>query len=102
MAGIIQENDALGGAGSLGRGLQVLAVNGLARIIDGSLSKKYPLTSFNEKVAVNTAGEVRPAGAPAKDTSAAAAAFDALKNPVVIAVGVSVVASLLLFFVLRR
>lgn len=102
MAGIIQENDALGGSGSILQSLQVLAVNGLSRVIDGKLSRKYPLTSFNENVAVNTAGEAKPAGAPAKDASAAGAALDALKNPVVIAVVVSVAASLLLFFVLKR
>lgn len=102
MAGIIQENDALGGGGSILQDLRVIAVNGLSRVIDGKLSRKYPLTSFNEKIVENTAGEKKPAGAPAKDTSAADAALDVLKNPVVIAVIVSVAASLLLFFVLRR
>lgn len=102
MAGIIQENDALGGSGSILQDLRVLAVSGLSRAIDGQLARKFPLTSFNENVVVNTAGEVRPKGAPAKDASAAGAALDALKNPVVIAVIVSVAASLLLFFVLKR
>jgi len=99
---MIQENDALGGAGSLLGDLRTIAVNGISRVVDGKLSKKYPLTAFNENVAVNTAGEAKPAGAPAKDASAAGAALDALKNPVVIAVLVSVAASVLLFFVLRR
>jgi ABC-type phosphate transport system permease subunit len=86
---LIQENDAAGGAGSFSRDLLGIALNGLSRAIDGTLAAKYPLTSFNETQTVNAANQIKPSSAPAVSGSASGALKGALQNPVVLAVGIS-------------
>lgn len=97
----IQQNDAAGGAGSLTQALLGIAVNGLSRAIDGHLSKKYPLTSFNETLTYDTEGNLRPGSAPMRDVSATEYAKVQLSNPVVIAVAASVGISLVIFVLLK-
>lgn len=97
----IQQNDASGGAGSIAQQLLGVAVNGLSRAIDGHLSKKYPLTSFNETLTYDSTGTLRPSAAPQKDVPATETAKTYLSNPVVVAVGVSVGISVVLFVLLR-
>lgn len=97
----IQQNDAAGGAGSIAQQLLGVAVNGLSRAIDGHLSKKYPLTSFNETLTYDSTGTLRPSAAPQKDVPATETAKTYLSNPVVVAVGVSVGISVVLFVLLR-
>lgn len=97
----IQQNDAAGGAGSLTQALLGVAVNGLSRAIDGHLSKKYPLTSFNETLTYDSTGTLRPSAAPQRDVAATETAKSYLSNPVVIAVAASVGISLVLFIVLK-
>lgn len=107
---MLTNNDALGGAGSIGGSpsnpfkdaLQAIAVGGLSRVIDGELSRRYPLTSFNEGNAIGAAGNVTPRAAPAEETSATAGIFAALRNPYVIGTGIALVAGLALIFALRR
>ena len=107
---MITENDALGGAGSIGGSssnpfkdaVAAIAVTGLSRAVDGFLSKKFPLTSFNETETVNASGTVTPASAPSSGAGAGAGFAAAISNPVVIAVGVSLIAAVALFFALRR
>lgn len=107
---MLTTNDALGGAGSVGgapgssfkEALQAIAVGGISRLVDGALSKKYPLTSFNEGDAVNARGEITPAGAPAAEGTATEGFLSALRNPYVIGVGVALIAALALFAALRR
>lgn len=98
---MIQQNDAAGGAGSITGGLLGIALNGLSRAIDGKLSQKYPLTSFNENLTLGSDGKYYPASAPQQDASASATAFGILGSPVGIAVGVSVVVSLLIFLAIK-
>lgn len=97
----IQQNDAAGGAGSLAQSLLGVAVNGLSRAIDGHLSKKYPLTSFNETLTYDTTGNLRPSSAPQRDVAATETAKSYLSNPVVIAIAASVGISVVLFVILR-
>ena len=97
-----QTSDALGGGGNLAANLRGIIVGGLSRAIDGELSKKYPLTSFNERETVGAGGAVRPASAPASPGSAFDAVKGALQNPMVIGIGVAIVASLALFIALRK
>lgn len=98
----VTTNDALGGAGSLSDALRGIALNGLSRAIDGYAAKKYPLTYFNEPNAVDAEGNVRPRSAPGTPVTTGEAAKAALTNPLVIGVGVAVLASVALFFVLRK
>lgn len=97
----IQQNDAAGGAGSISQNLLSVAVNGLSRAIDGHLSKKYPLTSFNETLTYDTTGTLRPGSAPQRNITAGETAQGLLSNPVVVAVGVSVGISVLILVVLK-
>lgn len=98
---MIQQNDAAGGAGSITSGLLGIALNGLSRAIDGKLSTKYPLTSFNENLTVGPDGKYYPSSAPQRDASASSTAFGLLSSPVGIAVGVSIVVSLLIFVAIK-
>lgn len=61
-SGPVAQTDALGGAGSISPELQAVAINGLSRAIDGFLSTKYPLTSFNEPYSAEGAGAFEPGG----------------------------------------
>jgi hypothetical protein len=76
----VAQTDALGGAGSISPSLHSIAVNGLSRAVDGSLSQKFPLTSFNETYAANRQGAfepggvLAPSGAPSSPTLIAPAA----------------------------
>lgn len=107
---MLTNNDALGGAGSIGGAssnpfkdaLQAIAVGGLSRAVDGYLSRKFPLTSFNEGAAVNATGETTPRAAPAAEESATAGIFNALRNPYVIGTGIALLAGIALIFALRR
>lgn len=78
---IVQTNDAAGGAGSISSQLLGIATNGLGRYIDGRLSAKYPLGSFNETETVNAAGERKPSGAPQTGVSATDSVKGLLQNP---------------------
>ena len=98
---MIQQNDAAGGAGSITQGLLGIALNGLSRAIDGKLSQKYPLTSFNENLTQGPDGKYYPASAPQQDASASSTALGIVSSPVGIAVGVSVVVSLLIFLAIK-
>lgn len=98
----IQQNDAAGGAGSLLTALQNIAINGVSRAVDGALSKKYPLTSFNDGQTVNAEGEVKPRAAPQTNVSATTTIAGALNNPVVIGAGVAIVAAIVVVLVLRK
>lgn len=98
---MIQQNDAAGGAGSITAGLLGIAINGLSRAIDGKLAQKFPLTSFNENLTVGPDGKYYPASAPAKNVSAGSTALGLLQSPVGIAIGVSVVVSVLIFVAIR-
>ena len=98
---VVQQNDAAGGAGSLVQGLLGIAVNGLSRVVDSSLSKKYPLTSFNETLTYNADGSLKPSSAPQKGVAATTVAAGALQNPIVIGVGISVVVTLLIIVAVR-
>lgn len=97
----IQQNDAAGGAGSISQQLLGIAINGISRSVDGHLSKKYPLTSFNETLTYDTTGTLRPSSAPQKDVPATETAKTYLSNPIVIAVTASVGISIVLFVLLR-
>lgn len=94
--------DSLGGGGSLADSIRALAVTGLSRAIDGELSRKYPLTAGEQNRTVDADGKVRPVGAPGARPTAGAAFAGFIQNPTVMLVGVAVVASLALFFVLRK
>lgn len=97
----IQTNDAAGGAGSLVQGLLGIAINGLSRAVDGKLSQKYPLTSFNENVTVNAEGEVKPRSAPAANVKATSVAAGILSNPVVMSVAAVVGLGIVAFIVYK-
>jgi hypothetical protein len=97
----LQQNDAAGGAGSLSQSLLGVAVNGLSRAIDGALSKKYPLTSFNENLTYNSAGQLKPASAPMKNVSATETAKGMLSSPLAIGIGVAIAGTLLILIVLK-
>ena len=91
----VSTNDAAGGAGSLLQSIVGLAVNGVSRALDGELSKRYPLASFNETATLDATGTVKPASAPSKDSSTLEKTTGALNNPYVIAVGSAVGLTLL-------
>lgn len=95
----IQQNDAAGGAGSLTSSLLGIAVNGLSRAIDGTLAKKFPLTSFNENLTVNAQGETKPASAPQANVTATQTAAGLLANPFVLAGGAAVLVTLIIVVV---
>ena len=107
---MLTNNDALGGAGSIGGpasnpwkdALQAIAIGGLSRVVDGELSRRYPLTSFNEGSVTTPAGDLAPRAAPATEESATAGILNALRNPYVIATGVALIAGVALIFALRR
>lgn len=99
---MIQQNDAAGGAGSLKSDLLGIFVNGLSRVVDGKLSQKYPLTSFNDNVTVNAAGDIKNANAPQADPTSFAAVKPILSNPYVIAGGVALVVTLIAVVALSR
>lgn len=61
-SGPVAQTDSLGGAGSISPALQLIAVNGLSRAMDGFLSTKYPLTAFNEPYSAEGAGAFEPGG----------------------------------------
>lgn len=92
----IQQNDAAGGAGSLAQGLLGIAVNGLSRVIDGSLSKKYPLTSFNENLVYNADGQIKPRSAPQANVTATEKFAGLTSNPMFLVGGAAVVLTLLI------
>lgn len=97
----LQQNDAAGGAGSIAQGLLGIAVNGLSRGIDGYLSKKYPLTSFNETLTYDSQGNLRPGSAPQRDITATESLSDFLSNPLTKAVGLSLGIGLLIFVAVK-
>lgn len=89
----VAQTDAMGGAGSIAKGLQSLVVNGVSRASDGFLSTKFPLTSFNEPLSAEGAGAFEPGGnitprsAPGKTPSGTAPIVQSpvslLQNPIV-------------------
>jgi hypothetical protein len=99
---MLQQNDALGGAGSIFSKLQAIAVGGVSRAVDGVLAKKFPLTSFNENLTVTADGSVKPASAPAESKTQLDAAKEIFSNPIVIGVGISVAVTLILIVALRK
>lgn len=99
---LVQENDAAGGSGSLSQQLLGVLINGVSRASDGYLSKKFPLTSFNELEAYDAYGNELPRGAPGSRNSAAYSALAIFSNPVVIAVGVAVAISTIVFIAVKR
>lgn len=102
----VTDNDALGGAGSLRAqvvpGLLNVLTQGLARTIDGRNSQRYPLTSGSEQAAIDAQGNLRPVGSPGTPQSAGDAFASAMRNPLVIGVGISVAAALAVFLIVKR
>ncbi len=98
---MIQQNDAAGGAGSLQTSLLGVMVNGLSRVVDGEMSRRYPLTSFNETLTYNTAGELKPGSAPMKNVTATESAKGLLSNPLAIGVGVAIAGTLVVLLMLK-
>jgi hypothetical protein len=95
-------NDALGGGGSLTDQIRQIAVTGISRYVDGELSRKYPLTSGDRNITLDAEGDARPSSAPGSVPQIGAAFLSYLQDPRVLLVGAAVVASLALFFVLRK
>lgn len=93
---MIQQNDAAGGAGSITQALLGVAVNGLSRAIDGSLSKKYPLTSFNENLVYNAEGQIKPRSAEQANVTATEKLGGIASNPLVIVGGVAILLTLVI------
>lgn len=98
----VSANDAAGGSGSLTQSLLGILVNGISRTVDGSLAKRYPLTSFNELQTINADGTPRSYGAPQKAPSATQSFGALVSNPYVIAGGAAVVVTLLILLAVRR
>lgn len=99
----ITSNDALGGSGSIPQSLWNIAVNGLNKAIDGQLSQKYPLASFNTTVTTTAGGQVKPSAAPQQTQSPVGQVLEFFKSPTGIAIGVSVVIGLgVILFASRR
>jgi hypothetical protein len=103
----VTQSDALGGEGSLSAGVRSIAVNGLSRLVDGYLSRKYPLTSLNENYAIEGGGAYEATNAPGKPRSAPQpgskiGAGTSLSSPVVLAVGGVLIVALVLVVALRR
>jgi hypothetical protein len=108
MSDVVQ-TDALGGAGSLDSSLQNVAVNGLSRAIDGFLSTKYPLTSFNEPYTVEGGGAwepgvgyLTPRSAPQRGIPATQPAVPFLSNPVVWGIGGVLLVAVVLIVALKK
>ena len=59
-------NDAAGGMGSISQSLLWIATQGLPRVIDGELSKKYPLGSMTTNYTKLADGTVVPITQPQK------------------------------------
>lgn len=97
----LQQNDAAGGAGSIAQGLLGIAVNGLSRGIDGYLSRKYPLTSFNETLTYDATGQLRPGSAPQRDITATESLVGILENPLAKAVALSLGVGLIIFLAVK-
>jgi len=97
MASKIIENDAAGGAGSLKANLLGVLTQGLSRAVDGRLAARYPLGGENERL--DDAGN--PAGSP-QSGRANTASFAVFKNPLVIAVGVSVALAVVILLAVRK
>lgn len=102
MSNPIPANDAAGGAGSIIPALRNIAINGVSRAADGYLSRKFPLTSFNETETINAVGERKPSSAPQKNVSATEAARGVVLDPTIIAIGVAVAISLAFFVAMRK
>jgi hypothetical protein len=98
----LTSNDELGGSGSISPSLWDVAVNGLSRTIDGELSKKYPLTSFNQNYAYTADGTPIYVGAPQQLQSGGARLGSLIKSPVGIAIGVSLLIGLVVLIASRR
>lgn len=98
----VSTQDALGGSGSIADALKLIAVNGLARAVDGYASKKYPLTSFNETLTVNAEGEVKPSSAPQANVSATQSLRSFFSNPVTLAIGGAAFITVLVILVTRK
>lgn len=98
----VQTNDAAGGSGSLTQSLLGIALNGLSRTVDGALSKRYPLTSFNETETYDVYGNPLPSSAPQTGVKATQKAVGFFQQPIVIGISVAVAVSLGLILILRR
>lgn len=94
--------DALGGTGSISDSLQAIATNGLSRALDGYLSKKYPLTSFNENQLVDAYGNPLPAGSPQTAISPFTSFGSIFKQPVVLGVLFAGAITLAIVLAVRR
>lgn len=99
---LVDATDALGGTGSIPTNLRDIATNGLSRFIDGYLSRKYPLTSFNEAQAVDSYGNPVTKGAPQTPVSPVNTLSGILSMPIVWGVGFAVLATLGLIIVARK
>lgn len=97
----VQQNDALGGGGSIWGSLGNIAVNGLSRAVDGALSKKYPLTSQNEIATTDAFGNVRAKGAPGKGVGFTDSVAGIVTSPVGVAVGVSLLVGGLILLAIK-
>lgn len=98
----VSTQDALGGSGSIADALKLIAVNGLARAVDGYASKKYPLTSFNETLTVNAEGEVKPSSAPQANISATQSLRSFFANPFTLAIGGAAIIGLIVLVAVRK
>lgn len=99
----VNQTDALGGEGSLAAGVRGIAVNGLSRLVDGYMSKKYPLTSLNETYGIEGGGAYEATNRQARPRSAPQGGLGAsLTSPVVLAVGGVLLVGLVLVVALRR
>lgn len=92
--------DASGGLKGFLPELLDTITGGIKLVAAGELQKKYPGFSFgaDNNLAVNAAGQVKPAAAPAKDATLGDKVGSALRNPIVltalVVVGALVVAKL--------
>lgn len=98
----IQTNDALGGGGSLPQQLQGVVVGGLSRLVDGYLSKKYPLTSFNDTATVTAKGDLQPRSVAAQEPTARDKAAEFLRSPAFLIGAAALVGVAVLALILRK
>lgn len=93
--------DASGGVASQPVTLRDVLTRGLSMAIDGELARRYGLGAFNDRIAVNTMGDVRPAAAPTSPPSAVQQAANLLSNPLVLVGGLALAALVVALIVHR-
>lgn len=100
---LVDTTDALGGTGSIPDNLRQIATQGLSRLIDGVLSRKYPLSSFNESQAQDASGNLVPKSAPQTQVNASRTFMELISQPaVLVGVGAVIVVGVLAFAISRK